>query len=338
MLIEDVFVAGVGLHLPPVMDAEEAVARGLTDERTVRRTRMRSVCVADESGPEMAAKAARKALAMAGAGPRDIDLVLHAAVYYQGHDLWAPASYVQRESVGNACPAMFLQQLSNGGMAAFELAVSHLLANAARRGALVTTGDRFCLPGFDRWASDPGTVLGDGGTALVLSRSDGFARLRSLVTVSDPGLEAMGRGDDPFGVVPLGAGVPIGIERHRAALVRTLGLSQVAERLHSGQQEALDLALEEADLDAKEITWFVTPNLGHAKMDFQFFTALDLDPGRTTWPWGSTVGHLGGGDQFAGLARLAATGGLAAGQTCALVSAGGSFSWTVAILDVLRAP
>lgn len=338
MRFEDVYVSGVGLHLPAVMPAEEAVRRGLTDEWTVRRTRMESVSVGEESGPEMAVKAARAALAAAGAGPDDIDLVLHAAVWFQGHDLWAPASYVQREALGNACPALLVQQLSNSGMAAFELAVSFLLADPARRGALVTTGDRFCGPGFDRWATDPGTVLGDGGTALVLSRSDGFARLRSLVTVSDPGLEKMGRGDEPFAAVPLAARAPVSIEAHRASLVRELGLSQVSERLQAGQLAAFDRALEEADLDVKEITWFVPPNLGRAKMDFQFFDALDIDPGRTTWPWGATVGHLGGGDQFAGLARLAGTGALAPGQTVALVSAGGSFAWTVAVLDVLRAP
>ncbi|PKK13494.1 ketoacyl-ACP synthase III family protein [Thermomonospora sp. CIF 1] len=338
----EIFVSGVGLYLAPAMPAEEAVERGLTDLWTVRRTRMRSVCVGEESGPEMAVKAARDALRHAGAAPDDIDLVLHASTYFQGHDLWAPASYVQRESIGDrprgACPAMDVGQLSNGGLAAMELAAAYLRADPRRHSALITTGDRFCPPGFDRWATDPGTVCGDGGTALVLSRVGGFARLRSLVTVSDPALEKMGRGADPFGAGPLTARVPISLEQHRALLMKELGASELIDRLRAGQRAAYERALAEAGLQAKEIAWFVVPNLGHPKMEFQFFTALDIDPGRTTWPWGSGVGHLGAGDQIAGLAHLVRIGALAPGQSCALIGAGGGFAWTVAVLDVLRIP
>jgi 3-oxoacyl-[acyl-carrier-protein] synthase-3 len=47
------------------------------------------------------------------------------------------------------------------------------------------------------------------------------------------------------------------------------------------------------------------------------------------------VGHLGAGDQFAGLAHLVDTGLLHLGQTCVLVGIGAGFSWTVAVLEVL---
>jgi 3-oxoacyl-[acyl-carrier-protein] synthase-3 len=73
-------------------------------------------------------------------------------------------------------------------------------------------------------------------------------------------------------------------------------------------------------------------------MDFQFFRALDIDPDRTTWSWGSGVGHLGAGDQIAGLNHLATTGALNAGQTCVLISAGAGFAWSVAVLDILHEP
>jgi 3-oxoacyl-[acyl-carrier-protein] synthase III len=334
----DVFVSGVGLSLPRAMPAVEAVELGLTDEWTVRRTRIRSVCVSEESGPELAARAARQALRAAGPDPGGIDLVLHACTYFQGHDLWAPASYVQRESVANACPSLVIEQLSNGGMAALELAAAYLRADARRHGALLTTGDRFCLPGMDRWATDPGTVLGDGGTALVLSRDDGFARLRSLATVSDPGLEFMGRGDAPFGTTPLTARIPIGVADYRAWLAKKIGMSELTDRLHAGQREACKQALDEAGVAMADIDWFIVPNLGYPKMEFQFFSLLGIDPDRTTWPWGSGVGHLGAGDQFAGLAHLVRTGELAPGQHCALISAGGGFAWTVAVLEIVRAP
>ncbi len=334
----DVFVAGAGLFLPSAMPANEAVRLGLTDEWTVRRTRIMSVCVSEEPGPELAARAARQALRAAGAGPADIGLVLHACSYYQGHDLWAPASYVQRESVGNACTSLVIEQLSNGGMAAMELAAAYLRARPGSHSALLTTGDRFCLPGVDRWATDPGTVLGDGGTALVLSRRDGFARLLSLVTISDPGLELMGRGPQPFGKAPFTSGTPVSMAGHRAWLASEIGMSELTDRLLAGQREACKQALDDASVTMEDIDWFVVPNLGYPKMQFQFFSLLGIDPDQTTWPWGNGVGHLGAGDQFAGLAHLAASGALAPGQRCALISVGGGFTWTVAILEILRRP
>lgn len=335
---KDVFVSGVGMSLPRAMMTDEAVELGLTDEWTVKRTRIRSVCVSEEAGPELAVRAARRALRAACAGPADIDLVLHACTYFQGHDLWAPASYVQRNSIANSCPSLVIDQLSNGGMAAIELAAAYLRADSRRRGALLTTGDRFCLPGMDRWGTDPGTVLGDGGTALVLSRTDGFARLLSLATVSDPELELMGRGAAPFGSAPLGARAPVSVADHRAWLAKKISMSGLTERLLAGQQQACKQAFDEAGVTLDDIDWFVVPNLGYPKMEFQFFSLLGIGLDRTTWPWGSGIGHLGAGDQFAGLAHLAETGALAAGQRCALISAGGGFAWTVAVLQITRMP
>ncbi|MFJ1597417.1 ketoacyl-ACP synthase III family protein [Streptomyces sp. NPDC088261] len=338
MGVGDVYVSGVGLHLPAAMPVAEVAERGLADLRTIRRSGMSSVCVADRSGPEMAVDAARDALRLAGAAPDEISLVLHAGTYFQGHDLWAPASYVQREAVGGVCPAMEVGQLSNGGMAAMELTVAHLRADSARHSALITTGDRFTLPGFDRWESDPGTVCGDGGTALVLSAAGGFARIAGLVTVSDPTLETMGRGDDPFATAPLTHRSPISMAAHRTLLVEEVGLSRLLDRIQAGQRTAYERALAEAGAKAADLDWFVVPHLGRPKMDYQFFDALGIDPARSTWPWGRTVGHLGAGDPFAGLAHLVSTGSLLPGQLCALISAGGGFSWSVAILEILRDP
>ncbi|WP_338785105.1 ketoacyl-ACP synthase III family protein [Streptomyces sp. DG1A-41] len=338
MDIADVYVSGVGLHLARRMPVGEVVEWGIADARTVRRSGMRSVCVGERSGPEMAVLAARAALRVSGSDPSGIGVVLHAGTWFQGHDLWAPASYVQREAVGNTCLSLEVGQLSNGGMAAMELAVAWLRSGTGPPSALITTGDRFCLPGFDRWHTDPGTVCGDGGTALVLSRAGGFARLRSLVTVSDPALEEMGRDGDGFAPAPLSARAPISVAASRERLVKKVGLTRLLEMLQSGQRAAFDRALDEAGTKAADVAWFVLPNLGRPKMDAQFFQVLHIDPERTTWHWGSGVGHLGAGDPFAGLARLAGTGALRPGQFCALISAGGGFAWSVAVLEVVGEP
>ncbi|TCK22211.1 ketoacyl-ACP synthase III family protein [Pseudonocardia endophytica] len=334
---EPLYVSGTGIELAETTTLEAALEAGLCRRATVWRTGVRSVCVSAElSGPELAARAARRALGGAGAGPSDVDLVLHASTYHQGHDLWSAASYVQRESLGNACPSMEVRQLSNGGLAAVELAAGYLTAAPARRhSALVTTGDRFAPPGFDRFATDPGTICGDAGTALVLSTVDGFARLVALVTVSDPGLEVMGRGEDPFSDAPLQARPTIDVGVHRPHLLRSIGMTEMLERMVAGQQESFRTALDDAKIDADDVRRFVLPNLGAPKVAAQFLEPLGIDPARTTQDWGLGLGHLGAGDQIAGLAHLREEGLLASGDHCVLVGAGGGFTWTTAVLEML---
>ncbi|MFI6577790.1 ketoacyl-ACP synthase III family protein [Nocardiopsis sp. NPDC050513] len=336
------YVAGTGRWLPPTVRVEDAVRDGWCRSSDVWRTGIESVSVSeDASGPEMAARAARAALAQAQVDRAD--LVLHASTYHQGHDMWAPASYVQRAALGGSGsaghgPAFEVRQLSNGGLAALELAAGYLSAGGGRSTALLTTGDRFCPPGFDRWATDPGTVYGDGGTALVLSGRRGFARLVSLVTASDPGLEGMQRGRRPFGAAPLEHGTPVDVDAARRGFVADHGLDAVLERIDAGQEAALDRALSEADLKIEDVARFVLPHLGLARMRAHFLNRFEIDPERTTWEWGRRIGHLGAGDQFAGLHHLVASGGLLPGERCVLVGVGAGFTWSVAVVELLHRP
>lgn len=338
-MISELYISGAATWLPEPMTLEAAVRAGLCNQVQVRTTGIESVCVsARESAPEMAVLAARAALGQAGCEPDEVSLVLHASAYYQGHDMWAPASYIQRLAVGNSCTAMEVRQMSNGGMAAVELAAAYLAADPRRSAALLTTADRFCLPGFDRWRSDPSTICGDGGAALVLSARAGYARVRSLVTVSDPSLERAGRGDDPFGDAPLSTGTPMDMTRHSSALVRELGLEAMLGRIEAGQRESFDRATAQAGVKFTDVDWFVLPHMGRMRMLAQYFRPFGIDPERTTWPWGMRVGHLGAGDQFAGLSHLAASGSLAAGQICLLAGIGAGFSWTTAVIEVIGQP
>ncbi|MFV2104715.1 ketoacyl-ACP synthase III family protein [Micromonospora sp. LOL_024] len=315
------------------------VAAGGFDAVLARVTDVVSVSVAgEESAPEMAVRAARTALARARSTADDIDLVLHASFFYQGHDLWAPASYVQREAVGNNCPAMEVRQVSNGGMAAMELASAYLAVDPGRSSALITTGDKFCLPGFDRWHSDPGTVYADGGTALVLSRRGGFARLRSLVTVSVPELEGMNRGDDPFGRTPFEHRAQVDYEVCKRAFFARTGVSHAASLVSSAQERVIKQALAAAGLELGDIDRIVLPHVGRRRLKVAFFSRFGIDPARTTWPWSRAVGHLGAGDPIAGLDHLVSSGVLDAGHTCLLVSVGAGYSFSCAVVEILAHP
>lgn len=339
MKFENLYIAGVSSWLPEPMTLEAAERAGLCDRRLVWRTGIESVCVSRrESAPEMAALAAPAALRQAGCDPASVGLLLHAATYYQGHDLWPPASYVQRTVLGNHCPAIEVRQMSNGGLAALELAASYLVADPGRNHALITTGDRFCLPGYDRWRSDPGTICGDGGTAAVVSSRGGFARLRSLVTVSDSSLEKMSRGPDPFGVAPFSVRTPIDLGAQREDFVAETGLDFVMEHIDAGQRETVDRALSDADVKLPDIDWFVTPSLGRSRIKAHFLDPFGLGLEDTTWSWGRRVGHLGAGDQIAGLDHLLSEGIVTGGERCLLLGVGAGFSWSAAVVEVLDRP
>lgn len=335
MRYDDLYVAGAALHVERRSPVSDELRDGSCDGLAAERSGITSVAVsAGRSAPELAVEAARVALRRAGARPVDVDLLLHATVQYQGHDLWAPASYVQRYALGNRCPAVEIRQLSNGGMAALELAAGYLAPGSGRRAALLTTGDVFGGPGFDRWRSDPGTVFGDAGTALVLSRGAGFARLISLATVSDPDLEGMHRGADPFGRMPFSVRTPIDLGLLQRAFVDEAGRSYSVARINAGQDEALKRALSEADLTLDDIDWFVLPHFGRKRLRSMFLRRWNITEERTTWAFGSTVGHLGAGDQFAGLAALAGSGPARPGQRCLVFGVGAGFTWSCAVLEL----
>jgi 3-oxoacyl-[acyl-carrier-protein] synthase-3 len=332
---DGLYIAAASSWLPERLTLDEAERAGLADRARVWNTGIESVCVsADKSAPEMAVLAARDALGRAEVGPEDLHLLLHACAYHQGHDMWPAASYVQRFCGGGSCPAVEVRQMSNGGMAALELAAGYLRAHD-RPTALVTTADRFCLPGFDRWRSDPSTICGDGGTAVVVSTHTGFAELRGLATVSDSGLEHGSR-SERFSDAPLAAQAPIDLNSD--ALVRELGVEALLNRIEAGQREAFDRACAQADVKLSDIDWYVLPNLGRTRMRAQYFDPFGIDPQRSTWSWGRRVGHLGAGDQFAGLAHLISEGALEPGQTCLLAGVGAGFTWTVAILEIIATP
>lgn len=336
MRFDDLHIVGATVYFEGRSTVAEALRDEQCDERTATRSGIATFAVSKSTAaPELAVGAARRVLEQTHTHPTEIDLVLHATVQHQGHDLWSAASYIQRYAVGNRCPSIEIKQLSNGGMAALELASGYLSGRPERTAGLLTTGDVFGAPGFDRWRSDPGTVYGDAGTALLLRRghSPGFARLRSLVTVSDADLEQMHRGRDPFSPVPFAVRQPIDLGLLQRAFLADTGRSYSVERIAAGQDETLKRALAEADCTLADVDWFVLPNFGRSRLASTFLRRWNVPEERTTWPWGRSVGHLGAGDQFAGLAFLAGAGRTRAGQLGLLFGVGAGFTWSCAVVE-----
>lgn len=339
MRVEDIYIRGTSVRLPSLLPIDDAVAAGACPSRLATATGLVSVAYSpDESAAEMAAKAARTALARAGTDPADVDLLLHADTYHQGQDLWPVGSYIQREALGNGCPAIEIRQMSNGGLAAIDLATAYLAAGPGRCDALLTTADRFCEPGIDRWQTDPGTPYADGATALVLSRRGGFARLVSLALFADPELEPLHRGDEPFTRAPFSHRIPVDFEEAKRAFIGRVGMSYAITRAHNGQQTVIKQALAEAGMELADADWVILPHFGRRRLQSIYHQPFGIDPSRTTWDFSRTVGHLGAGDQFASLDHLVISGKAKPGDRCVLVSVGAGYSWGCAVVDILQRP
>ncbi|MFE9422244.1 ketoacyl-ACP synthase III family protein [Kitasatospora sp. NPDC006697] len=340
---ENLYVAGLGAYLPEqIYTAEQAVADGVYGAGECEANGYRAVRVAadDEPGPVMAAAAGRQAVARSGLAADDFDVVVHASVGHQGQDVWTPAHYVQNEAVGGNGAAFEVRQGSNSGLAAAEVAASWISARPDATAALVTTGDSFKLPYWDRWKADEQVVYGDGAGAMVLSTRGGFARVRSTASRADASLEPLYRGEDSWTEAPFYNGKPVDLAgRKRSWLSRHEGgYDEAIARINKNFGAVLQTALADADTDLAGTQWFIHANMSKTIVEWGFHGALGLDPDSTVYDWGLDYAHMGGGDQIIGLNRLFETGRPKPGDLIVTAGAGIGFMWTVAVLEVLDTP
>ncbi|KUO04433.1 hypothetical protein AQJ67_11895 [Streptomyces caeruleatus] len=334
----EVHIAGTGSWLPKRKRVEEALASGQYDTDEHQANRIVSVTAADgenqPSPPDMAVAAARVALSRSGPARQDVTSVLHSRTWFQGAEMWAPASYIAHRTVGADVPALELLQSCNAGLAALEHAARLLGPDDA---ALLTTADRFAAPAFDRWRCERGLVYGDGGTALVLSSRAGFARLLSTATAVDNSLEAVARGAAldalPDTSTPVDLSARADAFLHTPALARQAGL-----RIAEIADQSVHRALDEAGVKMADITRVVLNATGRSRMRWQLELQLGVPEKISNWEFCGEVGHLGAGDHFAGLNDLMERRAVHPGDLVLLVGGGTGYSCTSAVVEITGSP
>ncbi|ATE58196.1 hypothetical protein CNX65_15875 [Actinosynnema pretiosum] len=337
----DIHLDAIGARLGRPLDLADAVADGRYAEDEHTANGLLGVVVADDGqyAPDMAVEAVRAAMSHSSTTPEDIRLILHASVYFQGQDMWTPATYIQQRTIGGSAPSVDVDQKSNGGMAALALAAGYLSACDHDAAVLITTCDRFCLPGWDRFRSESGTVLGDGATATVLTRRPGFARLLSVAMTADPTLEEMYRGDGLRAeAAPTDRPLNLRSRKQRYMRKHLRELDAISRRIAGGVVTAMTTALDEAGVGLADVKRVVLPNIGKTVHWWTLLAELGVTEERTTWDFGRTIGHLGAGDQFAALHHLVRRGELEPGDRVLLAGSGHGFNWAGAVLEVSEAP
>lgn len=313
-----------------------AMADGKLTEQEAQRSGYTEVPVAgdDEPGPVLAVRAARRALTAAGLDPAELGLLLHAWTEFQGHDLWSPPHYVAGQlGAANALP-IGVRQLSNGGAAATELAAGWLAANPGGN-ALITTGDRFCLPGFDRWRSDRGLVHADAGTAMLLAATqhpEDVLHVLGLVSSSAPELEAMHRGEDPFAAGRYEQGAPIDLTRTKKAFFAAHSREAFTETAIRHARRVVEAAARGAGvrLDDPSLRYLLLPRIGRLGYELYRPVFAGISTAEVV-DLGARTGHLGAGDLLANFADLTAM--LEPGQRAVVFNGGGGYTWTAALVE-----
>jgi acyl-CoA:acyl-CoA alkyltransferase len=153
------------------------VRRGTVSAMTGIRTRR----VADDGVQcsDLAARAAADALAKAGVGVDEVDVLIFAAA---GQDLAEPATaHIVQQKLGTRCQVFDVKNACNSFLNGVQLAES-LIKSGSCRVALVATGE-VCSRAINWLARDdeelrrnfPGYTMGDAGAAAVLTQSSGRA-------------------------------------------------------------------------------------------------------------------------------------------------------------------
>ena len=311
----------------------DAVAAGLIDSDDATRNAFGELPVSsDRHGPEMAAAAATVALAASGWPPDELDLVLHAWTHHQGLEFWSPAHFVASRVGAHGAVSIGIQQMCNGGAMALELGAAYLQGNPAALRVLVTTGDRFAAPAFDRWGGDYGVAYGDGGTALLLaSGGPGALELVGIATVAAPELEAMHRGDEPFDQTANGV-VALDIRRRKKAFMVANGRERFTAVAAECARIVVQRALNDAQVSPDDVRQIAFPRLGRSIVEAAYGRAREVVAGAAAVNVVGRTGHLGAGDCTANLAHLASDGLLGPGDLGVVLSAGAGFSWTCAVV------
>jgi 3-oxoacyl-[acyl-carrier-protein] synthase-3 len=341
MRADEVYLAGVGVHLPPVVTTEHAVAEGLYDEADRVASGFRGVLVAgDLPAPDMAVGAARAALARAGLDAEAFGALVHSTTYHQGPDGWSAPHYVLRNTINRPISAVELRQGCVGMIAALELAVHRLTADRASDAVLLTTADNFSAPIVDRWRAAKLFLLADGGAAAVVSRRGGFAKVLSVAAYSNPGMEELHRGGEQLFPPGITRGVSLNFEQ-RSDHWREQWAKGVAPPMgHLGEcvAGAADQALADAGIDMGKIARVCHVGFARGPLHAIYLDALGIDADRGTWELTSRTGHVGAADPFIGLEHLWRTGAVVPGDHVMLIANAPGMEAGCAVLEITEPP
>jgi 3-oxoacyl-[acyl-carrier-protein] synthase III len=335
-------IAALGVEVPSSVSVERAIAEGWCPPEHLSVHQLGGAAVAgDVPAPELALRAARRAVDRARWAPDEVDLLAYVSTWHQGPEGWPPQSHVQRHLVGDRPLAVHVRQGCNGMFTALELAASYLRADPGRVAALLVAADNYGTALMDRWHLGPASVGGDAGSAVLLTKAAGFARLLAVGSVSVSEAEGIERAGEPLfppGITE-GRGPAFAArtdEFRRRAVVDGSG-TELLLTVQRRQLEVVDRTLAESGIDVADVTRVAFMNHSREIAE-QFCAGLGLTLEQSTWAVGRDVGHCGASDQLIGFERLVTAGELRPGDHLLMFGRGPGAVFSCAVVQILESP
>lgn len=336
MKVDGVHLTTLGAFLPPAVSTEQAIAEGKYTEELYQAAGLTGTHVAgDLPAADMAVAAARQAVTRAGLAADEIDAIIHSGVFHQGPDGWSPAGYILRElGVGNV-PSIELRNGCNGMLTAFEIAVGQLTGAANRSTVLLTAGENFSTPMFDRWSDlGPVHIAGDGAAAVVLGTAPGFAELRCVNSGTVPELEGWQRGAASLLPPAKAEERPWDATERSMQFMAQMPLPELIEYVTKFSVDLVHRSLVDAGINASDLAKIISVNNDRRSVEQGLLTYVDLPMDRSVWDFGRSVGHVGACDLIISLNHLVETRQLEPGDNVMLLSAGPGWVGSSAVVTV----
>jgi putative 3-oxoacyl-ACP synthase III len=327
-------VLGAATSIPETFEDAAGHFSGTPPEPASQRKNVVRLPVSrDLSGPERAVEAGIAALARSGKKPESIAFNIHCSVFHQGHEKWSPAHYVASKlGVSSECVPLGLRMLCSSGGVAVSLAQSLTL----KRGQtiLISGGERYRAPEWDRWDMHPDIGYGDAGAAVLLGEGEEGEYIISAASIrSDYKLEQMDRGNRPFTERPLSWPNAYQTENERADFYSKFGKARLKESSRMMFSECLRELKQQNAEGLSRAKMFIPPRLGPRLESAMFGAARNelLDCG-----WhrlGSETGHVGGVDTLLSVSDVIEQKLLNPGEAAVIAGGGGGFTWTALLLE-----
>ncbi|MBI5366130.1 MAG: ketoacyl-ACP synthase III [Planctomycetes bacterium] len=246
-----IFGTGAGLPARVVTNADLAKTVQTSDEWIASRTgiRERRLISPGECTSDLAAEAARRALADAGMSPLDIELIV-VGTCTPDHFLPNTACHVQRKIGAANAAAMDVNAACTGFVYSLSTATA-LVANGTVKNALVIGAES--LSTIVDWTDRNSCVIfGDGAGAVVLRETEGRGEVLSTFIGAD------GTNEDVMIVPGGGARCPATRESvdERKHFIRMRG-REVYELAVRKMTEMAEKAAASAGLRARELDWII---------------------------------------------------------------------------------
>ena len=337
MRIGTLYLAGVGTCIPPRIPTAQAVAAGNYAANEAEASGIVALPVAGSTpAPDLAVQAADIALRQSGHVPADFGALMHSSVHFQGPDGWAAQHYILRKTLNMPISALEIRNGCMGMLTALEAAAHRLLANPAKDAILLTAADNFGTRLADRWNASRLFLLGDAGSALVLSRRGGFARLLSTGFVSNPEMEALNRGGERLFPPGPTEGHTLNLEERRAWWREAWKRGTPPPTGHMGDlvAEATKIALTHAGTAMDELKRVVHIGFSYGPLKDCFLDPLAITPEQGTWEFTRTTGHMGPSDPAAGIEYLWSTGQAVPGDRLLVVASAPGMEAGAAVIEI----